>query len=291
MTIIGLPDGRRLDVVDSGPPEGFPFVFQHGTPGSAHQFRELRREAAARELRLITYSRPGYGGSTRHPGRRAVDAAADIEALLDHLGIDRVLTAGWSGGGPHALATGARLKDRVAGVLVMAGVAPYDVDDLDFLAGMGEQNLDEFGLALAGEAALRPSLEAQLPELRETDAAGIIEAMSTLLPEVDRAVITEEYGEDLAAHLSEALRAGVDGWVDDSLLFTRPWGFGLDEIAVPTFIWQGSEDLMVPFSHGAWLAAHVPGASPHLLTGEGHLSIVVGQVEPMLDELVAVLAR
>jgi pimeloyl-ACP methyl ester carboxylesterase len=291
MTIIGLPDGRRLDVVDSGPPEGFPFVFQHGTPGSAHQFRGLRRAAAARELRLITYSRPGYGGSTRHPGRRAVDAAADIEALLDHLGIDRVLTAGWSGGGPHALATGARLKDRVAGVLVMAGVAPYDVDDLDFLAGMGEQNLDEFGLALAGEAALRPSLEAQLPELRETDAAGIVEAMSTLLPEVDRAVITEEYGEDLAAHLAEALRAGVDGWVDDSLLFTRPWGFGLDEIAVPTFIWQGSEDLMVPFSHGAWLAAHVPGASPHLLTGEGHLSIVVGQVEPMLDELVAVLAR
>ena len=171
----------------------------------------------------------------------------------------------------------------------MAGVGPYDADDLDFTAGMGEQNVEEFELGLGREAALRPSLEEQLPELQHVDAAGLIEALSTLLPDVDRAVITDEYGADLAAHMHEGLRTGVDGWLDDSLLFTEPWGFGLDEIAVPAFVWQGSEDLMVPFAHGGWLAEHIPGATAHLMTGEGHLSIVVGQIGPMLDELTGTL--
>ena len=290
MTIIDLPDGRFLDVDVSGPEDGFPLVFHHGTPGSVRQFRAIQRAAHDRGLRLVTYSRPGYGASTRQSGRRIVDAAADVTAVLAHLGVRRCIVAGWSGGGPHALASGARLREQVAGILVIAGIAPYDAEDLDFLDGMGEQNIIEFGLAIEGEQAIRPSHEADGVGLRDTDAAGLIEGLATLLPDVDRAALTAEFGEDMAANFAEALRTGVDGWVDDDLAFAAPWGFTLAEIALPTFVWQGSEDLMVPFAHGQWLAAHVPGATAHLERGEGHLSIALGAIDQMLAELLTTLS-
>jgi pimeloyl-ACP methyl ester carboxylesterase len=174
---------------------------------------------------------------------------------------------------------------------MIAGVAPYGVDGLDFLNGMGEQNVEEFGLALEGEDALRPAHERDAEEMRDADAAKLIEGMSTLLPEVDRAVLTDEFGEDLAANFNEGLRLGVDGWLDDDLAFTVPWGFDLADVAVPTFLWQGSEDLMVPFAHGQWLAGQIPGVTAHLLEGEGHLSIGVGALDSMLDELCTVLPQ
>jgi pimeloyl-ACP methyl ester carboxylesterase len=286
VTTLGLPDGRHLDIEISGPDDGLPLVFHHGTPGSVRRFGVVQRAAHERGLRLVTFSRPGYGDSTRLPGRSVADVAADVAAVLDHLDAPRCLVAGWSGGGPHALATAALLPDRVAGALVIAGVAPWDADGLDFLAGMGEQNIDEFGLAVRGEAAIRGSLEAEAIALRSATVADLVKGMDTLLPDVDRAVLTDEYGADLTASFAEALRVSVDGWLDDDLAFVRPWGFSLADITVPCFVWQGSEDLMVPFTHGQWLAGHIPGVTAHLETGEGHLSIGVGAMGAMLDELV-----
>jgi pimeloyl-ACP methyl ester carboxylesterase len=291
MTTIKLADGRFLDVDVSGPDQGTPVVFHHGTPGSLRQFRMIQRAAHDRGLRLVTFSRPGYGDSTRQRGRRIADVASDVAAVLAHLDAPRCVVAGWSGGGPHALATGALLPGQVAGILCIAGVAPYDSADLDFLDGMGQQNIDEFGLALEGEDAIRPSHEAEAVALRDTDAAGLLEGMATLLPEVDRAALTDEFGEDMAASFAEGLRTGVDGWVDDDLAFVAPWGFSLADVAVPTFVWQGSEDLMVPFAHGHWLATHIPGATAHLLQGEGHASITAGAVDDMFDELVTTLSE
>ena len=283
---VTLPDGRRLDVRVSGPEGGLPLVFHHGTPGAATPTRAVERAAHARGLRLVTTSRPGYGSSTRHRGRRVVDVVADTAAVLDALGAPRCLVAGWSGGGPHALACAARLP-AAAAVLVIAGVAPADAPDLDFLAGMGEDNLEEFGAAAEGEERLRPFLDAARAELRDVTVEGIVTSLATLLPPVDRAVLTDEFGEDLAAGFHEALRVGVDGWLDDDLAFLAPWGFSLDEIRAPTMLWQGTEDLMVPCAHGRWLAGQVPGASSHIEEGEGHLSVGLGALDRMLDELVA----
>lgn len=291
MTELTLADGRILDIAVTGPADGTPLVFHHGTPGAVIPIRAMARAAAARGLRLVTYSRAGYGVSTRRRGRRVVDVVDDVTAVLDHLGADRCVTAGWSGGGPHTLATGAKLPERVAGVLCIAGVAPYGVDGLDFLAGMGEQNIDEFTAALEGEEPLRRFAEAELDDLRDPTPEQVIAAMSTLLPDVDRAVLTDEFGEDMAAGIREAFRVGPDGWIDDDLAFTANWGFGLDDIAVPVFLWQGGEDLMVPAAHGEWLAGHIPGVTAHLEGGEGHLSVGVGALDRMLDELVTVVGR
>jgi pimeloyl-ACP methyl ester carboxylesterase len=287
MRTITLPDGRELELEVSGPAEGPVIVSHHGTPGASAPFPRHVRAAAERGHRFVTTSRAGYGASSRDPGRTVADVVADTAAVLDHLGVEACLTLGWSGGGPHALACGALLPDRVRGVLVIAGAAPYRADGLDFMAGMGPENVEEFGAAVRGEDALRPYLEALQPELAAMTAEEVAASLGGLVPPVDEASLTGELAEWLAAEFRQGLARSVDGWLDDDLAFTRPWGFELADIAVPTYVWQGSEDLMVPFTHGAWLAEHVPGVVAHLERGEGHLSIGVGATDRMFDELVA----
>jgi pimeloyl-ACP methyl ester carboxylesterase len=287
MSMITLTDGRDLEIEVSGPDGGDLLVFHHGTPGGSEQMRVIARATHSRGLRLVTWSRPGYGASTRQAGRSVADVVADTAAVLDHLGAETCLVAGWSGGGPHALACGALLADRVRGVLCIAGVAPYAAEGLDFLAGMGADNIEEFGAALKGEDVLRPWLDAERPEMVEMTADEVAVSLGNLVPAVDVAVLTGEFAEDLAAEFRQAVSVGVDGWLDDDLAFTRAWGFELADIAVPTYLWQGSDDLMVPFAHGEWLAERIPGVTAHLEQGEGHLSIGIGALDRMLDELAA----
>jgi pimeloyl-ACP methyl ester carboxylesterase len=287
MTLIDIAPDRMLDIEVSGPEDGLPFLLQHGTPGSRVRFRAIEAAAHVRGLRLVTYSRPGYGASTRLPGRRVADVAGDLAAVLDHLGAARCVTLGWSGGGPHALAAAALLPGRVAAATAVAGIGPYGADGLDFLAGMGQDNVEEFGAAVAGEQTLAPALTEAAESMRGGGAAEVVEALSGLLPAVDLAALDAEGADDLAASFAEAIRPGADGWIDDDLAFVRPWGFALDAIEVPTFLWQGDEDLMVPFAHGRWLAEHVPGTVAHLLPGDGHVSVFLSRIGEVLDELVA----
>ncbi len=283
---VALADGRQLDVRISGPENGTPLIFHHGTPSANTPIHAVDRSAHARGLRTVTASRPGYGSSSRNEGRRVFDVVDDTRAILRHLGAERCFVAGWSGGGPHALACAARLSEAAA-TLVIAGVAPYDADGLDWLAGMGESNVVEFGAAIAGKTDLGAFLDAVAPMLRDIDADGVIASLDGLLPDVDKAMISDEFGNDLAESFREALLAGTDGWLDDDVAFVNPWGFSLEEISSPVAIWQGDEDLMVPSAHGAWLGAHVPGATLRMREGDGHLSLAIGAIDEMLDELVA----
>lgn len=290
MDTITLPDGRRLDVRTSGPGDGYPLLFHHGTPGAATPMRALESVAHERGLRVICTSRAGYGGSDRHAGRSVSDVVNDTAVVLDTLGITECVVGGWSGGGPHALACAARLPHAKA-ALVVAGVAPYDAAGLDFLAGMGEDNVEEFGAAIDGEAQIREYLEAAREELKDADPEAMTASMASLLPPADLAVLTDEFGEDMAASFREAVRLSADGWLDDDLAFVKPWGFELTEIAIPVSLWQGTDDLMVPFAHAEWLSANVPGVVAHLLAGEGHLSVTIGRIGDMLDELLDLAGR
>lgn len=281
---ITLPDGRRLDVRITGPEGAVPLVFHHGTPGARTPLRAVERAAHRSGLRFVTTSRPGYGGSPRRPGRDVVAVVADTAAVLDAIGAATCVVAGWSGGGPHALACAARLAG-VTAALVVSSVAPCESEGLDWLSGMGAANLAEFAATLDGETALRAFLEPEAAGLQKVTVNDIVASLDSLLPPVDRAVVRGEFGDDLAALFHEALRAGVDGWIDDDLAFTKPWGFGLAEIAVPTSLWQGTEDLMVPLEHGRRLAARIPATFAHVERGEGHLSIVERAVARFLAEL------
>ncbi len=148
---------------------------------------------------------------------------------------------------------------------------------------MGQDNLDEFGLALEGEDALRPYLEKHQGALATADAAEVMTELKSLLPPPDLAVLTGEVGEDIAAGMRESVQT-IDGWIDDDLAFTRDWGFDPGGISVPVSIWQGTEDLMVPSHHAEALAKLMPEARVHIEQGEGHLSIAVAAMGRALDE-------
>jgi pimeloyl-ACP methyl ester carboxylesterase len=230
-------------------------------------------DARARGARIVGYDRPGYGGSTRQPGRRVADAAADTAAVADAYGAQRFSTWGISGGGPHALACAALLPDRVTAAASLASVAPYDAAGLDFLAGMGQDNIDEFGAAVAGESTLRPLLAAMREGLIGSSPESIAEQLRSLLPPADLAVLTGDLAVYLYASMTTGLAPGCDGWLDDDYAFIADWGVPLEAIRVPLLLLQGRQDLMVPFAHGEWLAARVPGVEARLTDEDGHLTL------------------
>ena len=274
---VTLPDGRALAVWEAGDPSGPLVVYHHGTPMAGLLYEPHARDAEERGLRLVGYSRPGYGASTRQPGRRVAEAAADTAALVDVLGVERFATWGLSGGGPHALACAALLGDRVAAAASLAGVAPFDAEGLDYLDGMGEANVEEFGAVLEGEDVLRPLLEAQAEQLVASGEQALLDQLGSLVGPQDRAVLRGEVVAYLRAVDRVGLASGADGWIDDDLAFVAPWGFDIEAIRVPVLVWQGRDDRFVPFAHGEWLAARIPAAEARL-TDDGHLTLMARRV-------------
>ncbi|MFF2385766.1 alpha/beta fold hydrolase [Streptomyces sp. NPDC058108] len=284
--LITTRDGRHLQVEIYGPPEGVPLVFHNTTPGSAVPYPALQRAAWENDVRLVTFARAGYGRSTRLPGRAVVDAAADVEDILDHMNADRCVVLGWSGGGPHALATAARLTGRVAAVASVSGFAPFDAEDLDFDAGMGEANVQDFQHALQGADAISPGHEAAAASMKFSDAESVVNGLKSLLSEHDRSFLAVgTVAQDIADSLREGVQQGAAGWIDDDLAFVKPWGFSVNEISVPAFVWQGGQDLMVPAGHGEWLARHIPQSVAHLYKNKGHFSIALGLTRVIVQEL------
>ncbi len=278
--------GRRLDVLTDGPAGAPALVFHSGTPSAALPFRPLTEAAAAHGLRLVTWSRPGYGGSDAAPGRSVADVASDTAAVLDALAIDEFVSLGWSGGGPHALACATLLPERCRAAATIAGVAPYVADGLDWMAGMGEENVEEFSLAILGEGSLTPYLDEQALVLGRVTGSDVAESLGGLCSPVDRASLTGEFAEYLAAVFRRAVSRGVAGWRDDDLAFTRDWGFRVTDIDRPVAVWQGDQDLMVPPAHGRWLAERLPNVRAHLHPGDGHLSLAVGALDRIVADLI-----
>jgi len=285
--MLPMTDGRMLETYVSGPDEGIPLVFHNGTPSSGLPFAPFVELATDRGLRLVTYSRAGYSTSSRRAGRSVADIAADVAAVLDHLGAARCYTMGWSGGGPHALACSALLPERIIAAASLAGVAPYPAQGIDWMAGMGAENHIEFGAAVEGPDQLQPFLETAAALVEAVTGDQVAAAFGDLVSDVDRASLTGEYAEWVAAGFRDAVSHGIWGWFDDDLAFVKPWGFEINDIHRPVAIWQGGQDRMVPFAHGQWLAQHVPSASVHLLPEHGHLSLTVASMGHILDELVA----
>lgn len=270
---VQTPDGRTLRVWITGVEGGTPILAHHGTPSCGIAYGPWVEDAIARHACLIGYDRAGYGGSSRDAGRAIADVVADVRAIAAALGIDRLLTWGISGGGPHALACAALAPDLVAAAACLAGPAPFDAEDLDWTAGMGEANVVEHGAAVQGEPVLRPLLEAEAPAMLAGGPAGLKEGLETLLSPVDAAMLDGRFADFLYETTQVALRDTVDGWVDDDLAFVKPWGFDVASIRVPVLLVQGGQDGFVPVSHLEWLAAHVPGAETRLLAEDGHLSL------------------
>jgi pimeloyl-ACP methyl ester carboxylesterase len=274
---VHTPDGRVLAVEEAGDPVGRPVLVHWGMPNSRRLYGPHISDAAERGLRLISYDRPGYGGSSPQPGRTVADCAADVRSICADLGIDRLATWGISGGGPHVLACAALLPDLVCATASLASAAPFDADRLDYFAGMGEGNVDDTRLFLADEAAARAKTEQDREDFLAASPDDIATGMATLLTPTDAAVLTGELAKHLAFSMQDGLAPGAQGWWDDYCII-RPWGFDLADISVPVLLLHGRQDMFVPVGHGEWLAAHIPGVEARLLDDDGHLTLIQSRV-------------
>jgi pimeloyl-ACP methyl ester carboxylesterase len=275
---VTLPDGRTVHVYDEGDPAGTPVVVHNGTPSSGELYKPHVTDARHRGIRLIGYDRPGYGGSTSKPGRRIADVTGDVAAVLDALGVDHFATWGISGGGPHALACAVLLSDRCVAAASLASPAPWDAEGLDWLAGQGAGNVAEWDAALAGFDTLEPLLRDEAAKMLAATPAELRDVMLSVLTPVDQKALTGGFAGYLHRTMKRGLAKRVDGWRDDDVAFTEPWGFAVEDIRIPVLLWQGVHDLMVPPDHGRWLAARIPGVEAHISNDDGHLTLIRARV-------------
>lgn len=232
MNEVTSDDGRAIAYAEWGDPSGHTLFSLHGTPGCRLSRHPDPRLWSGLGLRVITLDRPGYGRSTPLSGRRVAHAAHDVGAVADELGVERFLVIGGSGGGPHALACAAGLGDRVAACAAVAGAAPLTGDEVDGLIGLNRESYRVFA------AQGREGMADFLADLRGAILADPSGATSGNLSDAPRADV-EWYGrpEVQAVHresLLEALRPGVQGWVDDAVsIFHEDWGVDLADIGFP----------------------------------------------------------
>jgi pimeloyl-ACP methyl ester carboxylesterase len=257
---LDLSDGRRLVAHATDPYRAavLTLLWHHGSPHTGALLQPVVDAAAERGIRVVTYARPSYGDSTPRPGRTVGDAATDAAAIFDALGIERVVTMGASGGGPHALACAALLPERVTAAVTLASVAPYS-SEFDWFGGMAAPGA--LRSALDGGRAAR----AAFAETDEFDPRQFVEADWRALDGPWAAV-----GQDAQA----AETNGPDGLIDDDVAFTSPWGVDLGSIAQPVLVVQGESDRVIPSAHGWWLSANLPNATLWLRPGDGHVSVL-----------------
>lgn len=256
MTDLVLEDGRTLRYYDSGAASQLTLVWHHGSPQTGAPLAPVLAAARARGIRLVSYGRAGYGGSTASADRDVAHAAADVRAIVDSLGINRFAVMGASGGGPHALACAALLPERVVGAVSIAGLAPYA--EPGWFAGMVD------------EGALRAALEGHAARERFEETAEFDEDSFTAR---DYAALAQRWvslGEDVQS----AAGFGSGGLVSDDLAFVKPWGFEPPDITAPVLLVHGRDDRVVPSAHSDRLLHSLPNAELWVRPHDGHISVL-----------------
>jgi pimeloyl-ACP methyl ester carboxylesterase len=266
-------EGRILRVQVSGDRNGLPIFLLHGTPGSRSGPKPRHSVLYRLGIQLITYDRPGYGGSTRQKDRAVVDAAYDVARIAADLRLDRYAVVGRSGGGPHALACAAKLSDSLVRVAVLVSVAPADAG-LDWFSGMTTSNVDAYQTADSDTPMLTEQLRLRADRTLN-DPQFLLEELRTQARHADIRVVDDiAIRRLLADTYVEGLKYGPYGWIDDVFALRRHWGFELQEIDVPVRLWHGEDDNFSPVSHTRWIASQIPGAEMQVQPGAAHFSAV-----------------
>ncbi|HEY2869389.1 MAG TPA: alpha/beta hydrolase [Gaiellales bacterium] len=281
---VETPDGRTLRIEVAG--DGGRVVVAHlGTPNAGVLYEPWIEDATGRGLALVTYDRPGYGGSTRLAGRAVADCAEDVRAIGRALGFERCAVWGFSGGGPHSLACAALLPDLVTAAASIGSLAPPDAPGLDYLETMVGENRKDLELLRSDRQLWEQSARSDREEMLGITAADLAEAWSAGISPGDGRLLHAPFGEWLHRAIRTGIEATADGWIDDSIAFDMPWGADPAAIAVPVKLWHGVDDRFVPVEHGRWLADHIPGAEADIRDGDGHLGVAalrIGDVHEWL---------
>ena len=278
--LLELSDGREMAWRWWGDPDGKPVFRIQGTPSSRLQRNPDASVQRNLGVRFLMADRPGYGGSTRKPGRGIADIADDYAQLLDAHGLDRVPAMGTSGGGPHVLALAARHPDRVPAATVVVGGTPLQGDEVARLVGVNAR-----GYALA-EEGWEP-LHEFLVEIRERLLGD--EGMQGVLsdaPASDRAIMTDPLWQRMSReNIAETLRQAAEGWTDESLAMHREWDFDPGDVKSSVTWWHGDDDMNAPLSAARRVVARLPGVDLRVWHDEGHFASLIHDREIVAELL------
>jgi pimeloyl-ACP methyl ester carboxylesterase len=269
MSILKLRDGRALDYITNESGNASAILFHHGTPGECTGWQTWFDEING--VKAIAASRPGYGLSDRNKGRTVARDLDDLSELLEFLKVESFVSVGWSGGGPHAI--NMTRHSLCKGAITLAGVGEWGNSDLNFLDGMGPENHDEFGAALAGEVQIEDWMKRNSPGMKNISGPDLVAAFGGLIGDSDKKALTADVADVYAASFRRALSVSYYGWLDDDLAFVQKFGFDLAKVNKPILVWQGDDDFMVPKAHSEWLAKHIPTAKLNFVPGHGHISL------------------
>jgi pimeloyl-ACP methyl ester carboxylesterase len=267
-----LPDGRRLGYAEHGDPVGMPLIYVHGWPGSRFQGLRLDVAARARGVRVIAPERPGYGLSEAQPGRGLLDWPRDVVALADALGIGRFAVCGASGGGPFALACAVAIPERLTGVAIANGLAPFDAPGV-LVGYRRSRRLAAQALVLV-PGALRLCLSIVAWRARR-DPRAFLAGAARRLPPVDRAIVSQPVPRAIAVQdILAALHDGGRAAAREARLLSRAWSFRVEDIGMPIQLWYGGADTLVAPAMGHYLASAIRRSEPHYLPDEGHYLMI-----------------
>lgn len=273
--LLPLGDGRDLEYAINPVASDTAVVLHQGTLADLCEWGSWLEEFARRGVRAVAFNRSGYGRSSPKEDRVALDVGRDVGELADHLGLNAFVSVGWSGGGSHALATS--IDPRCAGVVTLAGIAPFAQDDLDFFAGLKDDDVAEY------RAALRDITE--LLVMMEDPEHG------NQWCEPDRLAMASSAMTELNAAFARTSSFGLRCLIDDYHSYLSPWGFDVDAVRVPVVIFQGDLDENVPLGHARWLARHLPRSGLLVYPGEGHLSLVFRHRHDIVDAVLDLLGQ
>lgn len=282
---IRLPDGRFLGFLECGDPEGMSIFHFHGFPGSRLEVRLAKEIASRRNIRIIGIDRPGYGVSDYKKERTILDWPDDVIQLADQLEIDRFSVLGVSGGGPYAAACAYKIPNRLISAGIVSGLGPITA------SGIGKDMLwfNRFGLKIAAHVPwLVTPIMVPVSYMLRHHADKMVAYLSRSSKELDcRELKRPEIENILCGTFKESMHSGAAGAVRDAILYANPWGFDLQDIRTPVWLWHGEKDDIIPISMARYVAERIPDCRPTFYAAEGHFSVLIKHMDEILSMLTA----
>ena len=274
-----LSDGRKLGFAEFGDLNGKPLFHFHGHPGSRYEVLLHGDKPTILGLHVIAPERPGVGLSDFQPRRKLLEWPDDIVELADHLGIDKFIVEGISGGGPYAAACAYKIPHRLESCAIIGGMGPIKMRKKEMMRS------NRIGLFIARwfPFLVKSMVKKTMNKLSEPEKAkDFMKKIFETMAEPDKKLVEDSNLLDIfTREFQEAFRSGPGGVTYEEKIYAKSWGFKLSDISpdLQVYLWHGGLDVNVPISMGREMCKLIPKCKGHFYPEEVHISFVYKHFE------------